>query len=320
MVFLWFGLSNVRKGFKLKTSNRVIIMRKLLLTLLTVSISVLAVRADSLTNGLVAFFPFNGNSADASGNGHDATIVGSLITLTNGAGGATNSAYRFGGGDSQIMQGSGIDLANTSLSVSLWFKRDYLVTTPDHGWLLQVGCVGQAGKNLHIAADYGGAVRFSFWSDDFDIASPSVGVGVWSHIVCTFDNATNERRIYLDGNLVATNIAAIGFSGAADCFKINPGFPDKPAMLDQLRFYNRVLNQNEINRLYLTEGRSKLSIETAAVRLSWFAQSNISYQVQWTTDQQSWSNLTTVVGNDTDTNVVDWVDGTKKFYRLATPE
>ena len=51
----------------------------------------------SLTNGLVAFFPFSGNANDESGNGHHGTFIGSQITLTNGVNGSPNRAYRFTG-------------------------------------------------------------------------------------------------------------------------------------------------------------------------------------------------------------------------------
>jgi len=58
-----------------------------------------------------------------------------------------------------------------------------------------------------------------------------------------------------------------------------------------------------------------LSIEVAAVRLGWFAASNITYQVQWSTNLNDWSNLVSVIGTGGNTNVVDWTDGPRKFYR-----
>src|SRR5438477_9565702 len=36
-----------------------------------------------LTNGLVAYYPFNGNANDASGNGNNATPYGTFIFQTN---------------------------------------------------------------------------------------------------------------------------------------------------------------------------------------------------------------------------------------------
>ncbi len=44
-----------------------------------------------LTNGLVAYYPFNGNANDESGNGRNAVVMGSGTLLTNGVNGAPNS-------------------------------------------------------------------------------------------------------------------------------------------------------------------------------------------------------------------------------------
>ena len=51
--------------------------------------------AQSLTDGLVAYYPFNGNANDATGNGHDGTVTGA--TLTTDRFGQPNAAYLFGG-------------------------------------------------------------------------------------------------------------------------------------------------------------------------------------------------------------------------------
>src|ERR1017187_5394463 len=48
-----------------------------------------------LTNGLVAYYPFNGNANDASGNGNNGTVYGA--TLTTDRFGISNSAYCFNG-------------------------------------------------------------------------------------------------------------------------------------------------------------------------------------------------------------------------------
>ena len=47
------------------------------------------------TNGLVAYYPFNGNANDASGNGNNGIVNGA--TLTTDRLGNMNSAYTFNG-------------------------------------------------------------------------------------------------------------------------------------------------------------------------------------------------------------------------------
>ena len=58
-----------------------------------------------LNDGLVAYYPFNGNANDESGNGNDGTVNGA--TLTEDRCGNANSAYSFDGADDYI------DIGNT---------------------------------------------------------------------------------------------------------------------------------------------------------------------------------------------------------------
>lgn len=74
-------------------------MRKLSLSNLALLIFVFClftrcVQAD-LQEGLIAYFPFNGNANDEAGNGHDGIVYGA--TLTTDRFGNTNSAYEFDG-------------------------------------------------------------------------------------------------------------------------------------------------------------------------------------------------------------------------------
>ena len=52
------------------------------------------------TEGLVAWYPFNGNANDESGNGNNGTVNGA--TLTTDKDGNENSAYSFDGNDDII--------------------------------------------------------------------------------------------------------------------------------------------------------------------------------------------------------------------------
>lgn len=66
--------------------------RKLAIAAATLAALTLTASAQSwLTNGLVAYYPFNGNANDTSGNGHNGTANGA--TLTTDRFGMTNAAY-----------------------------------------------------------------------------------------------------------------------------------------------------------------------------------------------------------------------------------
>ena len=72
--------------------KRRIILVFTLLAFLTTTTNVFAAIT---TEGLVAYYPFNGNANDESTDGHDGTVYGA--TLTTDRFGNSNSAYSFDG-------------------------------------------------------------------------------------------------------------------------------------------------------------------------------------------------------------------------------
>ncbi len=77
------------------------------------------------TNGLVGWWPFNGNANDESGNGNNGTVNGA--TLTTDRFGNLNQAYNFNGINNKIIITNSNSLQlNSQASFSLWAKIDSL--------------------------------------------------------------------------------------------------------------------------------------------------------------------------------------------------
>ena len=68
-------------------------MAKVLVALMVVGLLVVGAAQADLNDGLVAYYPFNGNADDESGNGNDGIVYGA--TLTEDRFGNTDSAYYF---------------------------------------------------------------------------------------------------------------------------------------------------------------------------------------------------------------------------------
>ena len=68
-------------------------------------------------NGLLGWWPFNGNASDESGNGNHGTVNGA--TLTTDRFGNANMAYGFDGVDDWI---EATFNQNNNYSISTWFK------------------------------------------------------------------------------------------------------------------------------------------------------------------------------------------------------
>src|SRR5580704_12112208 len=110
-----------KKGFCMKNTKKV---RTVALLVIALGITVKLHAQSFLTNGLVAYYPFNGNANDASGNGNNGMVFGA--TLATDRFGNANSAYYFDGISAYIT----VPLSNTVFSgdftASIWFNAiDY---------------------------------------------------------------------------------------------------------------------------------------------------------------------------------------------------
>jgi hypothetical protein len=71
------------------------------------------------TNGLIGYWPFNGNANDESGNNNNGTVNGA--TLTNDRFGNANKAYAFDGVNDKIVSTINNPL-QANWSVSFWYS------------------------------------------------------------------------------------------------------------------------------------------------------------------------------------------------------
>jgi hypothetical protein len=73
------------------------------------------------SNGLVGYWPFNGNANDESGNGNNGTVNGA--TLTTDRFGNANSAYSFDGLNDYIDCGNSTSVSTpTNFTFSVWIN------------------------------------------------------------------------------------------------------------------------------------------------------------------------------------------------------
>ena len=114
------AINHSKKG---KYMNRIIIKPSCLAALFIVCIfiSLNSHAQSSLTNGLIAYYPFNGNANDASGNGNNGTVSGAVLATDRF--GNTNSCYQFNGTSSKILANiSNIPTNAQARTLSLWEK------------------------------------------------------------------------------------------------------------------------------------------------------------------------------------------------------
>mgnify|MGYP002066852661 CR=1 FL=1 len=117
-------------------------MKQLLLILVSLCSVSLPIHAQIPMDGLVAYYPFNGNANDESGNGDNGVITGAALTMDRN--GSSSSAFSFNGNSKIVLSANG--LMNRNFTYSVWAKFSTL--PPNLAWpgntysLVGVGAYG----------------------------------------------------------------------------------------------------------------------------------------------------------------------------------
>ena len=78
------------------------------------------------TNGLLGWWPFNGNANDESGNGNNGSVNGA--TLSTDRFGGTNKAYSFDGNQEHLLLPPMFDGGYNEFTITIWFRSDSIQT------------------------------------------------------------------------------------------------------------------------------------------------------------------------------------------------
>jgi hypothetical protein len=233
--------------------------RYLVIILLLLVLITSTVRAD-LAAGLVAYYPFNGNANDESGNGHNATLVGP--TLTADRFGIPNSAYHLDGVNDYIRVPSQLT-TNNPFTWSVWFRPDFTSTNGEMSILNQGGDPGAGEISPAIWVNQvtmPGTIVFYTWDGTGHLLPSQTraqwNTNVWYHVAVTSDEAGN-RYLYVNGvcENTATNLQ-FGWNCPNVYIGACPAYPAYYAGyfhgdIDEVRIYDRALSPAEIKQLYI---------------------------------------------------------------------
>ncbi|HPG82087.1 MAG TPA: LamG domain-containing protein [bacterium] len=228
--------------------------------------SVLDPESDLPVDGLVAYYPFNGNAEDESERAQHGTVSGA--TLAEDRFGNQNRAYYFDG--HSYIKASANGLPTDVRTVSLWFYANSLYTIhiilgyggnsawggPGSSWFM-----GVDGVHFQMSTHYG--------SNEIKYYYASKPLGTWVHFIVTTD--PTGSKLFINGERKATNTTfvsntyvsgkdlAIGVdvsaNGRAPYTDGNVGY--FVGRIDDIRIYNRALDGREIQALYHENGWPK---------------------------------------------------------------
>lgn len=216
-----------------------------------------------LSLGLQAYYPFNGNANDASSNNNNATF--NNATLTTDRLGNLNSAYNFNGSNNYIQIPNSASLSTGSkISLCAWVKPKGFYQGTCHG-----------NSIIDRENDQGAGSYFLFYSDAFYVRgtncsnpvvdeahqnfygpngypvlggyAPFIQKDQWYSVVYTNDGS--KAKTYVNCVLIDSNTTTLNFtSNQALLLGRNAGLPYwLNGDLDEVRIYNRAINQAEVN-------------------------------------------------------------------------
>ena len=243
--------------------------KNLLLTAIAIFVLATITMAQSVpsyvpTNGLVGWWPFNGNANDESGNGNNGTVNGS--SLSSDRFGNSSSSALFGSNTSQYISAN-IGLQDT-LTFSFWYKCDiqskYYPTFVDYG-----NTSGVAINNryiMHMAGDeptwintFSGRAYNQTNLGGIGVQDTALTANVQWHQMVNVYVPNDSVYLYVDGVRIGADfLGAVSITSGTLFFgrdiTDNAGACNAcgryDGLLDDIGIWNRALTQQEITDLY----------------------------------------------------------------------
>lgn len=207
------------------------------------------------TNGLVAWYPFNGNANDSSGNGLHGTVENALLTADRF--GNPNSAYAFDGITTSIrVEDDSLLDFSTSMSLCAWFQSNDSINGDQT--ILGKGRMTNGGLydivfNIPSTPT---AIGFGF------VTPPTVKVAFtdnssyntnWHFVVGTYDG--QALKLYMDGILKDSVAAVVSLQNYDQPLFIGRELESNPqrffnGLIDDVYLYDRALTRTEISQLF----------------------------------------------------------------------
>ncbi|RQV98768.1 LamG domain-containing protein, partial [bacterium] len=253
---VWIPNSTLTKQRRLRMKKGILLLSTLLTAFIVTNMLFASVdsqrRLNMLPNNLVAYYSFDGNFEDHSGNGHHGIAYGNIQSCQDRFGNS-NGAFFFDGSNDfvEILNSSGFD--NTDeLTIMFWVKR------------IDKGCmIAKASPSSHgywIAMNQDGELVYAAsgkWANN--LTGQYFSYSTWHHIA--FVRTMAVVKIYVDGTLSysedndwSDSIRDDNINVTIGCHTPTNYTGSKPpnienffnGCLDDIYFFNRALTETEI--------------------------------------------------------------------------
>ena len=214
-----------------------------------------------LDAGLVAWYPFDGNASDMSGNGNHGTIYGAVPGTDRK--GEAGKALSFDGTDDRVKIPYSLLHDRVQFTYNLWYKSTD-ASEPYAGFISAANTISYAGNLLLL--EMGKSDRLELWDSGSaivkgDVENRSNWVDHWRMI--TLVRESYESHIFVDGKPymevnqpnTSLDVAENGLWIGPDQDSVAGGWDSTQHLtgsVDDVRVYHRALSKREVELLYQT--------------------------------------------------------------------
>ncbi len=214
--------------------------------------------------GLVSWWAAEGNANDNMGV-NNGTVIGSL----GYASGEVGQGFVFDGSTSYITvpasPGLDIGATGTGITIECWLNPSDFDVNFYGAPIVEWDSNTTDGLQFWSGGNLSGNIKDSS-NNPHTINSPSgvLTVNTWQHVAMTYDKASGNAVIYLNGNAIESQY--LGSFTPETSFPMNIGSRTAPITgrgdiyngeMDELCIYNRALGQDEIQAIYMAGNNGK---------------------------------------------------------------
>lgn len=203
--------------------------------------------------GLVAFYQFDGDLTDAGPDSLLAMSARDPVYIADHNGAAGSAVYVDGDADTIWVPSRGAFDLTDEFTLAAWVRADFppfaYASIIDKGYFEGAYSLGVVGGH---EPDTTSLVLYVNDEDVWVADAVPMGTSTWTHVACTFDDATDATEFFVNGESRGSQVQAlnlgttdydlrIGTSQWRDAFR---------GGIDQVAIFDRVLTPAEILQVY----------------------------------------------------------------------
>ena len=221
-------------------------------------VNTLGKSAEQVENGLIGYWHFDKGTStvayDATGHGIHGALQGSP-TWTSASGCKSGECLTFNGSNNYVVSSSSLNISgDADFTMCAWIKWTDGSWSTNYPSFMGNNSTGVTGEGLSFTVK-DGRPAVDFWNNRFR-ATNALDVNTWYHVCGTkaSGNISTNTILYVNGAPVSGSIEgsdstpditeSFAVAGRLDATRWFKG------IIDEVRFYNRVLSATEIEKIY----------------------------------------------------------------------